>query len=65
MATNLDLDPKLVDDVLQLSGERSKKAAVTAALKEYVARRRQRGLRELLGTLDWDDSFDYKAGRSR
>jgi Arc/MetJ family transcription regulator len=65
MATNLDLDPKLIDEVLQLSGERSKKAAVTAALQEYVARRRQRGLRELFGTLDWDDTFDYKAGRSR
>ena len=39
MSTNLALDPKLVDQALEVSGERTKKAAVTKALQEYVARR--------------------------
>ena len=65
MATNLDLDPDLVDRVLRASGERTKKAAVTKALEEFVARREQRRVLDLLGTLDWDESFDYKAERSR
>jgi post-segregation antitoxin (ccd killing protein) len=39
MATNLALDPELLDKALQLSGERTKKAVVTLALKEFIARR--------------------------
>ena len=39
MATNLALDPELIEKALKLSGERSKKAAVTLALKEFIARR--------------------------
>lgn len=65
MATNLSLDPGLIERALELSGERTKKAAVTRALEEFIARRRQKGLLELMGKLEWDRSFDYKAGRSR
>ena len=38
MATNLALDPDLLDRVVAVSGEPTKKAAVTLALKEFVAR---------------------------
>ena len=65
MATNLALDPKLLYQVLELSGEQTKKAAVTLALKEFIARREQRKLAELFGKLEWDQSYDYKAERSR
>ena len=65
MATNLSLDPKLIDKALELSGEKTKKAAVTRALEEYIARRRQKALAELMGKLEWDDGYDYKKGRSR
>ena len=65
MATNLDIDPKLIDEALELSGERSKKAAVTRALEEFIARRRQKRLLELMGKLEWDPGYDYKAERSR
>ena len=65
MATNLAIDPVLLDRALQVSGERTKKAAVTKALQEFIARREQRRVVELMGTLDWDDAFDYKAERSR
>ena len=65
MATNLSLDPDLIDRALELSGERTKKAAVTKALQEFIARRRQKRLLELFAKLEWDDSYDYKAGRSR
>jgi Arc/MetJ family transcription regulator len=65
MATNLDLDPDLLDRVVAVSGEPTKKAAVTLALKEFVARREQRRVSELFGKLDWDASYDYKAERSR
>ena len=65
MATNLDIDPRLIDQALAVSGERTKKAAVTRALQEFIARRRQKRLLDLMGQLEWDDSFDYKAERGR
>lgn len=65
MATNLALDPKLLERALKVSGERTKKAAVTKALEEFVARRNQKRILELFGTLDWDPDYDYKAGRGR
>ncbi len=65
MATNLSLDPKLIERALELSGEKTKKAAVTRALEEFIARRRQKSLVDLMGKLEWDRSFDYKDGRSR
>ena len=65
MATNLAIDPDLLDRALQISGEKTKKAAVTKALEEFIARRQQRRVLELLGKLEWDHSFNYKAERSR
>jgi Arc/MetJ family transcription regulator len=65
MATNLSIDPELIDRALRLSGARTKKAAVTRALEEFIARRRQKGLLQLMGKLEWQDDYDYKAARSR
>ena len=65
MATNLSLDPELLERALAVSGEKTKKAAVTRALKEFIARRTQRQLLDLMGALDWDETFDYKGERSR
>lgn len=65
MATNLSIDPDLIDRAVEVSGERTKKAAVTRALEEFIARRGQKRLIELMGKLEWDTSFDYKAERSR
>ncbi len=65
MATNLSIDPDLLDRALEVSGERTKKAAVTRALEEFIARREQRRLLELMGKLEWDRSYDVKAERSR
>lgn len=65
MATNLAIDPDLLDRAVQVSGEKTKKAAVTKALQEFIARREQRRVADLMGTLEWDDSFNYKSERSR
>jgi hypothetical protein len=65
MATNLSIDPELIERALEVSGERTKKAAVTKALEEFIARRRQKRLKDLFGKLEWDRSFDYKSERTR
>ncbi len=65
MATKLAISPDLLERVLKLSGKRTKTAAVTLALQEFIARREQGRLLELFDSLDWDPTFDYKAERSR
>jgi hypothetical protein len=65
MATNLSLDPKLIEQAVKVGGERTKKAAVTRALEEYIARRKQKQFLDLMGKLEWDPAFDYKVERSR
>jgi hypothetical protein len=45
------LDPKLIERALELSGERTKKSAVTKALQEFIARRRQKRLLDVMGEL--------------
>lgn len=65
MATNLDIEPELLEKAVEVSGERTKTAAVRRALEEYIARREQSRVVELFGALDWDRDYDYKAQRSR
>ena len=65
MATNLSIDPELLERALELSGENTKKAAVNQALREFIARREQKEIVQLFGKLDWDRKFDYKKERSR
>lgn len=65
MATNLAIDPDLLERAVSVSGERTKTAAVKRALEEFIARREQGKLVDLFGKLDWDPEYDYKASRSR
>ena len=65
MATNLALDDKLIEEARKVGGHRTKKDAVTAALAEYVKRRRQMRILEAFGTVDFDPKYDYKAQRDR
>lgn len=65
MATNLSIDPALLDRALEVGGEKTKKATVNRALREFVARREQERILDLFGKLDWDEEFDYKRERHR
>jgi len=65
MATNLALDPDLINRAVKISGEKTKKAAVTRALEEFITRRSQARLVDLMGKLEWDESYDYKSERTR
>ena len=64
MATNLSIDPELIERALKVSGERTKKAAVTKALQEFIACRQRKGLIDLMGRLGWDAGFDYSSGKA-
>jgi len=65
MATNLAIDPALLERALEVGEERTKRATVEQALREYVARREQRRIPALFHTLDWDPGYDPKSERSR
>jgi hypothetical protein len=64
MATNLALDDDtLIEQARQIGHHVTKKAAVTAALEEYIQYRRQLEILDLFGTVDFDPDYDYKAKR--
>lgn len=63
MPTNLALDDKLIEEARELGSHKSKKAAVTAALDEYIRRHKQLELVKLFGTMDFDPAYDYKKER--
>ena len=65
MATNLALDDKLIDEARKVGRHKTKREAVTAALEEYVRRRRQLGILKMFGKVDFDPEYNYKALRRR
>lgn len=65
MATNLGLDDKLINEARKLGKHRTKKEALTAALQEYIRRRKQLRILDLFGTIDFDPKYNYKAERRR
>lgn len=65
MATNLAINEQLLNQALLIGGLKTKKDTVNSALLEFINRRKQIGVIKLLGTVDYDPDYDYKAARSR
>lgn len=60
MATNLAIDDRLIDEARRVGKHRTKKAAVTAALEEYIRHQRRLALLDLEGQIPFDPEFDHK-----
>jgi hypothetical protein len=65
MPTNLDIDDRLISEAKKLGRHRTKKQTVTAALDEYIRRRKQQRILSIFGTIDYDDGYDYKRERRK
>ncbi|MGV8057215.1 MAG: type II toxin-antitoxin system VapB family antitoxin [Smithellaceae bacterium] len=65
MPTNLALDDALIGQAVKVGQHKTKKEAVTAALKEYIVHRQQQNMIKLFGTVDFVDDYDYKTARKR
>lgn len=65
MASNLSIEPALLEKALEVSGEKTKKAAVTQALIEFIAKRERVRIKELFNQLEWESGYDYKTDRER
>jgi len=63
MATNLAIDEGLLREALEIGGHKTKKEAVNEALREYVMKKKQKGILSLFGKIDMDPSYDYKKER--
>ena len=65
MATNLALDDSLIAQAQKVGYHKTKKDAVTTALKEYIARKKQVEVIDLFGKIEFDKRYDYKKARTR
>ena len=65
MPTNLALDDRLIAAAQRAGNHKTKKEAVTAALDEYVRRRKQVEILGAFGQFDFDPAYDYKAERRK
>ena len=65
MATNLAIDPELLEKALEVSGLKTKKETVNLALQEFINRHKQMEILDLFGKMDPDSNYDYKKGRTR
>ena len=65
MATNLQLDDTLIARAVELGKHRTKKAAVTQALVDYIQHLEQEEIFSLFGSVEYDPAYDHKKQRAR
>jgi len=65
MATNLAINPDLLQKALEVSGLKTKKETVNLALKELINRHKQLEIIDCFGKMDPDPDYDDKKGRIR
>lgn len=61
--TNLVLDEPLVAEAMRLSGIKTKRGVVDAAVREFVETRSRKSLLDLKGSRLIAEDYDYKAAR--
>jgi len=61
MRTNIDIDDELIAEAAKLTGIKTKKELVHQALKTLIESKKRRSLLELVGKVELDPDYDYKA----
>jgi hypothetical protein len=64
MPTKSANEEYLIEEAKRLGGHKSRKAAVNAALEAYVRLQKQSEIISHFGTIDFDETYDYKAERN-
>jgi hypothetical protein len=65
MATNLNIEPGLLEQAVEAGKHRSKRAAVEEALREYINHRKQKDMLSLFGQIEYSSDYDDKAARRK
>jgi len=60
MDANLAIDSYSLEQGVQVSGERTEKATVTKALREFIVRRKQQRVVDLFGKLELGTPSDIR-----
>ena len=63
MPTNLDIDDRLLETARKVGRHKTKRETVTAALEEYIQRRKQQEILALFGKIDYEPGYDYRRER--
>jgi hypothetical protein len=63
MATNLQIDQRLLAQAVRLGKHKTKREAVNVALEQYVRSKKVDGIIDLFGTIEFDPGYDYKQQR--
>ncbi|PRY87935.1 type II toxin-antitoxin system VapB family antitoxin [Mongoliibacter ruber] len=58
MRTNIEIDQKLIDEILEKTNIKTKREAVDLALKEFLRLIKLRELSEMAGKIDWSGDLD-------
>ena len=58
MRTNIDIDDKLMEDVLKATGLRTKKDAVELGLRTLIRLKKQENIRNFRGKLKWTGDLE-------
>jgi hypothetical protein len=65
MATTLVIDDELIEEARIIGKHKSPTEVVIEALREYIQYRKQLQILALFGTIDYDETYDYKEQRQR
>ena len=58
MRTNIEIDNKLIEEAMKISGQKTKKATVEAGLKLIITLNQQKKIRDLRGKLKWEGDLE-------
>lgn len=58
MRTNIEIDDKLIEEAMKISGQKTKKATVEAGLKLIITLNQQKKIRDLRGKLKWEGDLE-------
>jgi len=58
MRTNIVIDDQLMNEVIKLTGAKTKKEAVELGLLTLIRIKKQEKIRQYRGKLDWDSNLD-------
>jgi Arc/MetJ family transcription regulator len=58
MRTTLELDEKLIEELLKVTGAKSKKEAITKAVEDYLRRQCVEEIKKMRGKLQFDMTWE-------
>ena len=65
MATNLQIDQELLKEAQRIGGFKTKRETVNIALDSFIRAYKRQQLLTLRDQIDYDSTYDYKAGRNK